>query len=137
MDDVVTWLGRQTWADTSRLCCAGFCVGGGAALRWADGRPAEAPAVAVAVAVFYGRPLETLRSLRGPVLGVFGTQDNQFPAAQVRSSSVASVCACGVSCCEREAADIPRSDLAVLWDMPSARQLYLHTHTRARARVTS
>lgn len=84
----MAWLGRQPYADTTRLCCAGFCVGGGAALRWADSRPTDAPAPAVAV--FYGRPLETLNSLRGPVLGIFGTQDSQFPAAQVLSVSVAS-----------------------------------------------
>jgi len=130
----VTWLGQQTWADTSRLCCAGFCVGGGAALRWADGRPAEAPAPAVAV--FYGRPLETLRGLRGPVLGVFGTQDNQFPAAQVRSGPPPSLwsarAACPAVSVRRRIAPgviLPCSGIC----HPQGSSTYTHTHARARA----
>jgi dienelactone hydrolase len=85
IEDVVAWLREQPWADTDRVCVAGFCVGGGAALRWADQRPSTGNAPAVAV--FYGRPLERLQNLRGPVLGIFGAQDSQFPGAQVRMDS--------------------------------------------------
>ena len=46
-------------------------------------RLVPAAQAAPAVVVFYGRPLEAVRGLRGPVLGIFGTKDSQFPAAQV------------------------------------------------------
>lgn len=58
---------------------SGFCYGGGAALRFAATHPGEVSAVAV----FYGSPIADMGGLEGPVLGVYGTADTQFPAAAV------------------------------------------------------
>lgn len=58
---------------------AGFCYGGGAALRFAATHPGEVSAVAV----FYGSPIHNMGGLEGPVFGVYGSADTQFPAAVV------------------------------------------------------
>jgi hypothetical protein len=51
-----------------------------------DPKPDAHPEKAPAVAVFYGRPLDTVAGLKGPVLGIFGSEDKQFPPAQVGST---------------------------------------------------
>lgn len=58
---------------------SGFCYGGGAALRFAATHPGEVSAVAA----FYGSPIQDMGGLDGPVLGVYGTADTQFPPAAV------------------------------------------------------
>jgi dienelactone hydrolase len=96
----VGWLKRQPGVDPSRVAVAGFCLGGGAAIRFA----AAHPGAARAVGVFYGRPLDaaapaaagaagagkgaargggggaaTYAALQGvPVYGVFGGRDTMF-----------------------------------------------------------
>jgi dienelactone hydrolase len=93
--DAVAWLKAQPGIDPARVAVAGFCLGGGAALRFAAG----APGAAAAVGVFYGRPLDAgapdggtgggssgggYAALKGvPVFGVYGGRDAQFSAAMV------------------------------------------------------
>lgn len=87
--DAVEWLKQQPGVDPERIAVAGFCYGGGSALRYAAGHPGGA----AAVGVFYGRPLTQAvggaegvepgplyQPLAGvPVFGVFGGRDTQFP----------------------------------------------------------
>ena len=98
--DAVAWLKRQPGVDASRVAVAGFCLGGGAALRFAA---AARPGEVAAVGVFYGRPLaqqpaaaaaaaddaggdgdDAYAALAGIALfAVYGGRDAQFPAAAV------------------------------------------------------
>lgn len=78
---VVDALADDPTVDANAIVVMGFCYGGGAALRYAtlDDRIA-------AVADFYGALIfepERLARIRGPVLGIFGDQDAQFPAEDV------------------------------------------------------
>ena len=62
-----------------KLAVMGFCLGGGKAIRYTTVRRPEAATV-----IFYGSPLtdvNRLRKLKGPVCGIFGSKDAQFPAA--------------------------------------------------------
>ena len=73
------WVEEQPWGEGARVGVAGFCYGGGAALRLAE---AAAEDVA-AVACFYGAPLVDAGRLECPVFTVYGTADAQFPTAVV------------------------------------------------------
>ncbi|KIY99957.1 carboxymethylenebutenolidase [Monoraphidium neglectum] len=83
----VEWVKQQPGVDPSRVAVAGFCYGGGSALRYA----AAYPGSAAAVGVFYGRPLQegtaaayaALAAGGIPVFGAFGGRDQQFPPAVV------------------------------------------------------
>eukprot|EP00198_Chlamydomonas_reinhardtii_P003794 XP_001693130.1 predicted protein [Chlamydomonas reinhardtii] len=81
--EAVRWLQAQPDVDSDRIIVAGFCYGGGAAVRYAAAYPGEA----AGVAIFYGRPLleasEVAKLGRTPVLGLYGTRDTQFPAAML------------------------------------------------------
>ena len=76
---VVRWIEQQPWGADARLGIAGFCFGGGAALRFAEAHPGEVDAVAS----FYGAPLTDAGRLNCPVFAVYGTADAQFPPAVV------------------------------------------------------
>ncbi|KAG2433537.1 hypothetical protein HYH02_012654 [Chlamydomonas schloesseri] len=81
--EAVRWLKAQPDVDPDRIIVAGFCYGGGAAVRYAAAYPGEA----AAVTIFYGRPLleasEVAKLGRTPVLGLYGTKDAQFPASML------------------------------------------------------
>ena len=73
--------GEQEGADTSRVCVGGFCYGGGKALRYTTTSKFDA-----ATMVFYGTPLTDsldFVDVRGPILGIFGTDDPQIPQSTV------------------------------------------------------
>jgi len=76
---VLRWVDAQPWGADARLGVAGFCFGGGAALRFAETHPGEVDAVAS----FYGAPLADAGRLHCPVLALYGTADAQFPPATV------------------------------------------------------
>ncbi|KAG2498111.1 hypothetical protein HYH03_003869 [Edaphochlamys debaryana] len=77
--EAVQWLKAQPDVDPDRIVVAGFCYGGGSAVRYAAAYPGEA----AGVCIFYGRPLleasEVAKLGRTPVLGLYGTRDSQFP----------------------------------------------------------
>lgn len=77
LDTAYAWLRNQPDVDPERIMVMGFCYGGGKALRYSlhNGELA-------ATGVFYGSLISdpgTLRQLPGPVLGIFGAED-QSPA---------------------------------------------------------
>ena len=72
---VLRWVDAQPWGADAPLGVAGFCFGGGAALRFAEAHPGEVDAVAS----FYGAPLTDLGRLHCPVFAAYGTADAQFP----------------------------------------------------------
>ena len=80
--DIIDWAGTAVEnVDTSRVAVAGFCYGGGKALRYCAKQRVDAAAV-----VFYGSPLTDpldYVDLRAPVLGIFGTEDVQIPQRKV------------------------------------------------------
>jgi hypothetical protein len=98
---VLNWVERQPWGEGARVGVAGFCYGGGAALRCAE---AHAESV-VAVACFYGAPLADAGRLECPVFAVYGSRDAQFPPATVDAFEARPSCgimghACAyVRCC--------------------------------------
>lgn len=69
------------WANFDEIVVAGFCFGGGLALRYADLFPENV----TATAVFYGKPLKNLTgySPSCDFYGVYGDNDRQFPPAAV------------------------------------------------------
>ncbi|GIL51498.1 hypothetical protein Vafri_7474 [Volvox africanus] len=81
--ETVRWLKAQPDVDPDRIVVAGFCYGGGAAIRYAAAHPGEVSGVAI----FYGRPLleaaEVAKLGNTPVLGMYGTRDSQFPMAML------------------------------------------------------
>ncbi|GLC38901.1 hypothetical protein PLESTB_000459800 [Pleodorina starrii] len=81
--EAVTWLKSQPDVDPDRIVVAGFCYGGGSAVRYAAAHPGEV----AGVAIFYGRPLlqasEVAKLGSTPVLGMYGTRDSQFPPAML------------------------------------------------------
>lgn len=74
LDPVFRWLQEQPEVDPDRIVVMGFCYGGGKALQYSLRNSAVA-----GTGVFYGS-LESdpaiLRRLPGPVLGIFGAEDN-------------------------------------------------------------
>ncbi len=79
LESALNWVEAQPWGDGARVGVAGFCYGGGAALRFAERHPEDV----AAAACFYGAPLADAGRLQCPVFAVYGTADTQFPPAVV------------------------------------------------------
>lgn len=87
LDSVYAWLESQPDVDAGRIAIAGFCYGGRTSLAYSLHNHQLAATV-----IFYGAP-ETdpavLKSLPGPVLGIFGGADQSIPVAQVNAFDAA------------------------------------------------
>ena len=83
LDSVYAWLESQPDVDSDRIAIAGFCSGGRTSLAYSLHNNQLAATV-----IFYGSP-ETdpaiLKSLPGPVLGIFGGADQSLPVDQVNA----------------------------------------------------
>jgi carboxymethylenebutenolidase len=81
LDEVFGWLQQQPEVDRDQIVVMGFCYGGGKALQHSLRNPDLA-----GTGVFYGA-LESdptvLRALPGPVLGIFGAEDQAPSPEQV------------------------------------------------------
>ena len=83
VDAVVAWAEEQQSADSERIGIVGFCFGGRGSLRYSLHNPAMR-----ATAVFYGEPVTDaarLKTLQGPVLGIFGGADSSIPLDSVKA----------------------------------------------------
>ena len=83
LDSVYAWLESQPEVDASRIAIAGFCYGGRASLAYSLHNSRLASTV-----IFYGSPEtdpDVLRSLPGPVLGIFGGADQSIPVEEVNA----------------------------------------------------
>jgi carboxymethylenebutenolidase len=93
LDSVYAWLESQPYVDRDRIAILGFCYGGRTSLVYSLHNNRLASTI-----VFYGAP-ETdpavLKSLPGPVLGIFGGADQSIPVEQV-SAFDAALTAAGV-----------------------------------------
>lgn len=81
LDAVFTWLAAQPDVAADRIAVMGFCYGGRTSLLYSLHNPQTA-----ATGIFYGMTPTTpeqLRTLRGPVLGIFGGADTSIPLAEV------------------------------------------------------
>jgi len=81
LDSVYAWIEAQPKALASRVGIAGFCYGGRASLSYSLHNHQLAATV-----IFYGSPVtdpQVLRYLPGPVLGIFGGEDNSIPVEDV------------------------------------------------------
>lgn len=87
LDTVFAWLATQPDARIERTGIVGFCYGGRASLSYSLHNNRLAATV-----IFYGSP-ETdpavLKSLPGPVLGIFGGADQSIPVAEVQAFEAA------------------------------------------------
>lgn len=83
LDSVSAWLESQPDVDRARIAIAGFCYGGRTSLAYSLHNNRLAATV-----IFYGSP-ETdpaiLKTLPGPVLGIFGGADQSIPVEQVHA----------------------------------------------------
>jgi carboxymethylenebutenolidase len=93
LDPVFAWLQEQSAVDPQRIVVMGFCYGGGKALQYSLKNPNLA-----GTGVFYGA-LESdpavLSRLPGPLLGVFGAED-QAPSPERVAAFQAGLEAAGV-----------------------------------------
>ena len=83
LDSVFAWLETQPEVDASRIGIAGFCYGGRASLLYSLHNNGIAATV-----IFYGSSEtdpEVLKSLPGPVLGIFGGADMTISEADVKA----------------------------------------------------
>jgi carboxymethylenebutenolidase len=87
LDSVYAWLESQPDVDADRVATAGFCYGGRASLAYSLHNPGLAATV-----IFYGSP-ETdpaiLKTLPGPILGIFGGADQSIPVEEVTAFDAA------------------------------------------------
>jgi carboxymethylenebutenolidase len=83
LDSVFAWMAAQPDIQADRIGILGFCYGGRASLSYSLHNSAIAATV-----IFYGSP-ETdpavLKTLPGPVLGIFGGADTSIPLDEVRA----------------------------------------------------
>jgi carboxymethylenebutenolidase len=87
LDSVYAWLESQPDVDDNRIAIAGFCYGGRTSLTYSLHNSRLASTV-----IFYGSPEtnpDVLRSLPGPVLGIFGGADQSIPVEQVNAFEAA------------------------------------------------
>jgi carboxymethylenebutenolidase len=87
LDAVYQWLSTQPELDSQRVAVLGFCYGGRTSLNYSlhNNR-------LTATVIFYGSPVtdaQVLKSLPGPVLGIFGGADNSIPTEEVRAFETA------------------------------------------------
>jgi carboxymethylenebutenolidase len=83
LDSVYAWLESQPDADVSRTAIAGFCYGGRTSLIYSLHNSNLAATV-----IFYGSletDVEALKTLPGPVLGIFGGADQSIPLDEVKA----------------------------------------------------
>ncbi len=81
LDAVYAWLAAQPDVQIERVAVMGFCYGGRTSLLYSLHNPQIA-----ATGIFYGMTPTTpeqLRTLGGPVLGIFGGADTSIPLAEV------------------------------------------------------
>jgi carboxymethylenebutenolidase len=87
LDSAYAWLSSQPEVDANRTAIAGFCYGGRTSLAYSLHNNQLAATV-----IFYGS-LETdpevLKTLPGPVLGIFGGADQSIPVEQVNAFDAA------------------------------------------------
>jgi carboxymethylenebutenolidase len=87
LDSVYAWLESQPEVDANRIAIAGFCYGGRTSLVYSLHNNQLAATV-----IFYGSPEtdpEILKTLPGPVLGIFGGADQSIPVADVNAFDAA------------------------------------------------
>ena len=87
LDSVYAWLESQSNVDADRIAVAGFCYGGRASLAYSLHNNQLAATV-----IFYGSPetdAEVLKTLPGPVLGIFGGADQSIPVEAVNEFDAA------------------------------------------------
>ncbi|MCU0484825.1 MAG: dienelactone hydrolase family protein [Anaerolineales bacterium] len=87
LDSVYAWIEAQPNAAVDRVGVLGFCYGGRASLSYSLHNDQLAATV-----IFYGSPVtdsQALRSLPGPVLGIFGGADNSIPVEDVKAFETA------------------------------------------------
>jgi carboxymethylenebutenolidase len=87
LDSVYAWIEAQPNAAADHIGIVGFCYGGRASLSYSLHNDQLAATV-----IFYGSPVtdpQVLRSLPGPVLGIFGGADNSIPVGDVRAFEAA------------------------------------------------
>lgn len=78
---VYAWLESQPDVDAKRIAIAGFCYGGRSSLAYSLHNNKLAATV-----IFYGSPVTdvaVLKTLPGPVLGIFGGADQSIPVEEV------------------------------------------------------
>ncbi len=84
LDAVFAWAAQQPNIDPERIAIMGFCYGGRVSIGYSITNNKLA-----ATSTFYGGGAETeaskLAALSGPVLGVFGREDQQIPPEQVEA----------------------------------------------------
>ena len=83
LDSVYAWIEAQPNAAAQRTGIVGFCYGGRASLSYSLHNDQLA-----ATSIFYGSPItdpQALRSMPGPVLGIFGGADSSIPVEDVRA----------------------------------------------------
>lgn len=81
LDSVYAWLESNPDVNADRIAIAGFCYGGRTSLTYSLHNNRLAATV-----IFYGSPEtdpEILKSLPGPVLGIFGGADQSIPLGEV------------------------------------------------------
>jgi carboxymethylenebutenolidase len=81
LDSVYAWVVDQPEADAKRVAILGFCYGGRTSLVYSLHNNQLAATV-----IFYGSPVtdvEALKTLPGPVLGIFGGADQSIPVEEV------------------------------------------------------
>lgn len=87
LDVVFDWLAEQPDVQPDRIAVMGFCYGGGKALQYSLHTDQVA-----STGIFYGSLVtdaDVLRKLPGPVLGIFGAEDQSIPVAEVRAFEAA------------------------------------------------
>jgi carboxymethylenebutenolidase len=87
LDSVYAWLESQPAVDADRIAVAGFCYGGRTSLGYSLHNTRLAATI-----IFYGSPEtdpESLKTLPGPVLGIFGGADQSIPVEQVTAFDAA------------------------------------------------
>jgi carboxymethylenebutenolidase len=81
LDAVFAWIANQPDVAADRIAVMGFCYGGRTSLLYSLHNPNTA-----ATGIFYGMTATTpeqLRTLGGPVLGIFGAADTSIPLSEV------------------------------------------------------